>query len=736
MTLPGEQVSPDLLSIDKARQLASVSWHGLPFIAPVECLRLPDGDSEAVILDLEVERGQRTVHDIRRVERIAFIFAADDRAAPEVSALREDFPVVPHTNMRPAGHPRSLCLYDEPWEDVKLRWSVTEFLETARQWLALTATGSLHADDQPLEPLLWSGIRTLIVPHEAILRADARLVSVRQLHKGGHTDIYIAEPASVDSQRSDTTVAVLVRGKPQVHGLLKVPPENMKELSGFLEVAGIDLVEQLREQLAAWYRVRAEIVGCKLIVIAYLPKTRQRGGPQETFDVWAFDTGATIRDVGIDLGIWDANPGGDRVGLLLPTDRTRDGRNTPVGIMNVAGALTPALASFLNGLEPCEQKFVCIGVGALGSQIVSSLVRSGYGRWTIVDHDHLFPHNLARHALTGSALGQPKASSLAEQLNSMFASGATVQPVIANVLRPEREASTLEEAFTTCEAIVDASTSVAVARYLASDLPSSARRVSIFLNPSGSDLVVLAEDATRQHTLDLLEMQYYRFVASSAGWDDHLRPPSGRRRYSNACRDVSSVMPQDLVSLHAAIASRNLRRILSTADSEISIWRANPADMTVATHRVESSTMRRYQGEWTVVTDEHFVRKVQEMRESRLPNETGGVLLGATDMSRQIVYVVDFLPSPPDSSEWPTVYIRGCEGLPEALAQVHRRTAGMLQYVGEWHSHPRGFSSSASDDDRRAFDWLSDTMAPTGMPPLMLIVADDIRFYWGRDHRP
>ena len=52
-----------------------------------------------------------------------------------------------------------------------------------------------------------------------------------------------------------------------------------------------------------------------------------------------------------------------------------------------------------------------------------------------------------------------------------------------------------------------------------------------------------------------------------------------------------------------------------------------------------------------------------ELRNAKLPNETGGVLVGSLDLERKIAYVIDTVPSPPDSEEWPTVYIRGCRGL-------------------------------------------------------------------------
>lgn len=95
-----------------------------------------------------------------------------------------------------------------------------------------------------------------------------------------------------------------------------------------------------------------------------------------------------------------------------------------------------------------------------------------------------------------------------------------------------------------------------------------------------------------------------------------------------------------------------------------------------------------------------------------------------------IIYVVDTLLSPPDSEEQPKSYIRGCEGLLERVGEVEKITAGNLRYVGEWHSHPRGYDSAPSGYDRKLFGWLSDQMNADGLPPLMLIVAESDDLTW------
>jgi integrative and conjugative element protein (TIGR02256 family) len=123
-------------------------------------------------------------------------------------------------------------------------------------------------------------------------------------------------------------------------------------------------------------------------------------------------------------------------------------------------------------------------------------------------------------------------------------------------------------------------------------------------------------------------------------------------------------------------------------------------------------------------------RAMRTHRSRRLPNETGGVLLGAFDLERKLVFVSDVLGSPEDSREWPSVYIRGSAGLRSAVQDAERLTQGGLEYVGEWHSHPNGVSGDASSTDKRALRLLSEGMGEDARPAVMFIVAEkEIRTY-------
>ena len=94
---------------------------------------------------------------------------------------------------------------------------------------------------------------------------------------------------------------------------------------------------------------------------------------------------------------------------------------------------------------------------------------------------------------------------------------------------------------------------------------SPARRSGMRLERDGTTLQVLEEGETfgytslitRKVTLDALEMQFYRALLREEALSGRVGAGGQRHRYARSCGDTSSATPQDLVALHAAIASRN-----------------------------------------------------------------------------------------------------------------------------------------------------------------------------------
>lgn len=370
-----------------------------------------------------------------------------------------------------------------------------------------------------------------------------------------------------------------------------------------------------------------------------------------------------------------------------------------------------------------------MGAGALGSQVIVTLARTGFGNWTVVDEDDLLPHNLARHALHGGYIGEAKAIGMAHLLKQLYPDAATA--IVADVLSPGNRADALQQAYGAAELILDISASATVARHLAIDVKSSARRVSVFLNPQGTDVVVLAEDKERRLTLDVLETQYYRAVNCEPSLQDHLIANHGKVRYGRSCRDVSTTMSTAKVTMHAGLAADLVQTAVAVEGATITVIRSQRGSLAITPVLIEP--VRCFQqeiGEWKLILDGKLLDRLATLRQGKLPNETGGVLIGHYDLNRKTIYVVDTIPSPPDSAEWPSLYIRGSEGLLAQVQAVGDRTGGQLEYVGEWHSHPDGCPTLPSDDDLLVFAWLTEHLAVAGLPALMAIVGQQGSSSW------
>ena len=167
------------------------------------------GEAEIIIVDLDIQRPQLVANDIRRVERVAVVLEPADDTYPEVLALRSDFPSVPHLNWRNDEFPRSLCLYDQSWDEVRTRWTASAFIERIRRGLRIRRRELLHRDDQPLEPLLFGTPYRLVIPADVLKVSgeDSRETRCRACAiRGASRNVYRQEAAFTATERPAAAV--------------------------------------------------------------------------------------------------------------------------------------------------------------------------------------------------------------------------------------------------------------------------------------------------------------------------------------------------------------------------------------------------------------------------------------------------------------------------------------------------------------------------------------------------
>jgi Prokaryotic E2 family A/ThiF family/Prokaryotic homologs of the JAB domain len=697
-----------------------------PFAGLFDFFRGPAGqDVVAFVADIEVP--QYPMVDIRREEPVAVQFDPEDIRTPEVLMLREDFPKLPHRILTAEDRPVSLCIYEVPFSETKTFWTGPRFLSRIREWLKLTAVGELHQSDQPLEPLLLDSSGVIIYEHLPTV-GEVFFYSIGDSAKMN----FYARPRPLGSEFQRVPIALeWATATPQVHGVIERTPSNLEALYELLYPVDIN-VKEIVEKIVRSSQGDDKNLARKLMIWVTLPKFRGGGDVVvQDVDQYVFFINKDIRSIGVKLGLWDEVNSMKAVGWVIGAE-PRDSAygDLPVSMLRPISMFNTTQARAFNGVptDTPAARFMAIGAGALGSQILVNIARGGLGTMKIVDKDIVMPHNLARHVLSWRAQMSPKAEALAAYINEILP--WTAESLVWDVLQSPHS-DTFVAALEESSVYLDFSASTPVLRALSAS-EVQRRTISCFMSPTGNDVVAIVQDAGLSARLSDLEIQYLRLIFRIPALHDHLLSPGGNIRYGGGCSEVSAVIPQDSVAFAAAIGSKAIRKALESPEGFIKVWRLDPDTLTPTSFGAPIFPTRSFtEASWEVRVDKYMLGLLRDERRQKLPNETGGILVGTYDMVQRIIYVGDIIPSPDDSHEYPTAYIRGVSGVRDRLDEYQRVLGGAFTYIGEWHSHPDGVNTDMSPQDKILFRWLEGHMAGEGLPALMGIIGqnDNISFY-------
>lgn len=735
----GDPINVADSAIGAVRILAGhITDGGAVGVTLVGARQAPDGHRAALLLQIEVERPQELAAPIRSIEPVAVV-VGDESKPPSVLALRPDFPETMHQNWSPEGYPRALCIDDRPWQEARLTYTPADFLRRVQLWLAKAAAGDLHDQAQPLEPLFFYSPMTLVVPRAALHDGDqpAELVGFFRADNESIVITQLADPRQADPP---AFVVVPVSVPPQGMRRIQFAPQTLNGLASQLLASGFDLVALLRQRLTSWAGLGNDAVrrlNARIAIVVAFPVSD--GAGRTAHDLRAFVTYECAGEVGVALGVLAKNNSGkgSSAAYLQTLFFAPDAEKQAIRIepADVHLEFDREIGAAISGqAEPDRRKAVLIGAGSLGSHLATNLAREGHLTWTVVDDDILLPHNIARHALFPNDTGAPKAPALAHYVGRLI--GEPAHGLKTNILTADGAAQAgLAEALSNADLILDASASVAVSRHI-SDLTGAARRVSIFFNPEGSAIVLLAESADRGIKLHDLEAQYHRLIQTRSDLSAHLRVSGVGLRYSGSCRAVTNRIPASSAALLGAIASRAVVEAAKVPSARVSIWTVHD-DFSVSLNHEDGEAVERITlGAWVVSYGASVAKEIAQLRTENLPNETGGVLLGIVDTSRQTIQIVRTMAAPMDSTGSVHAFERGVVGLADAVNEASERSLYQVRYVGEWHSHPVGSSTRPSATDIRQMCWLTEELRNEGLPALMGIAGDNGAFSLMLGDRP
>lgn len=677
--------------------------------------------SDTLIVDIgPLEIPQYPVNPVKVFERVSII-AIDDYIP--IVYCRKDFPLVPHLNVLPDGE-KTLCLFDVSFNEIQYAFNASCFLNRIVAWFELTARGKLHQPDQPLEPY-FPGVGDAIILHTNNSYPFIRLQEITK--EGGK--IYQEVPLTDSTKGKIYTVLAANIQKVYTQNIINKLPSTLAELDVAFDESIIDTLDQavldiwsikqnpLYEKL--FQQSENGLRRSAVLLIVRISLARSIGEAPEQYCTKAFQTGKNLQELYQAFGYKKDGKGK----LVRQAGKPKD-LNITLTPFEVLRSFDRDFAATLNKCKTDNrnEQFVQIGVGTLGSLIANNCIRSGYGQWTYVDPDIILPHNLARHCLTSEHIGQNKATAMQSYAESLLVGNENsgIKAIASNVYSEYNREQIMTAVNDAC-LVVDCSASVAVERHLSHSLAGNTRAVSFFMNPSGTALVMLRESADRSITLDTLEMQYYRLLTRESELSNHLKSDS-RVLYSATCRGKSMAYPIENAAAFSGICTKAIKQAYASPKSCICVW--DFESLSMKTYREDGDTFQKFDCKgWHITVSTSLSSKLHAIRKDKLPNETGGVLVGSYDFANKICYVVDAIDSPSDSLEYPNAYIRGKNGLLEKINRIEGVTIGNLTYIGEWHSHPAN-SVTPSSDDMTLLKSIAEYMFTKSSPGCMIIIGE------------
>jgi hypothetical protein len=272
--------------------------------------------------------------------------------------------------------------------------------------------------------------------------------------------------------------------------------------------------------------------------------------------------------------------------------------------------------------------------------------------------------------------------------------------------------------------IIDASTSISVERHLARE-QGGFRRCTSFLNPKGDDLVLLMEDTARVHSLDLLEMDYYRNLIEDHRFENHLEQTGKARTNTFSCREESVILNYENVRVLAAILSQQIRKHFLDEKEILNVWHFSIEDGTVESQSMSVSMWRHFSSSAVTVFLSSVVEaKMKRMYDASPDAETGGCLFGSYDKDSGVVYVYYMIEAPEDSIHTPVSFVRGFGGLTVEYERITTLTYHQVRYLGEWHSHPNMPNRPSTTDDKQ-FEEMSAEQQSQDLPFIQMIYGNN-----------
>ena len=378
LDIPGEPIAPGTMVSLKARELASaLKDSSIEFARLVGRRTARDRTSSSSTPRSKFLSGSPTQSSPSSGSRSCSIATTPTcpRCSPSARTSRRH-----RTSTCGISSPRSLCLYDGASATssvVGLRLASSSRSEIG--W-RLTAKGKLHQDDQPLKPLMFGHVGTLVLPSD--------LLDPGQGKQSNRLTI-----TSTDSERGKLFLADRSERRPEKKGFRVVasvhrcePKSTASSAIGRVTSRTSPASSRRRGEWKDEASKDPTILDYHVAVVIVMPKTRWGGPDAEWRDVWAFLSTDTIRDAGQKLGLWQLE--GGVIGYILGGDAEKTGEDIKLDLLNPSLRLTRPSTQPRTGIGRKSRRLPPSVSGPLDTQVAMNLAQ---GRVRHMDGDRRRP---------------------------------------------------------------------------------------------------------------------------------------------------------------------------------------------------------------------------------------------------------------------------------------------------------------------------------------------------------
>lgn len=661
----------------------------------------------------------RPRHDIHR-EEFVLLGGWDTYPGfpPDARFDRFDFPRgLPHINQTRKSSPVWPCLTAEPLRTWFQGRTIVDLARRVERWLSDAASGRLMLGDvQTFEPVF--------LPPEREFMIDGRV----QIRAPGYC---------VASAPQLVTELEARAGSPDVEGVFRaryIPlhavVNPLPPVVSFDRMLGQDESwDTASERFDFFGAVRTGTHAVNVLpgLVVSIAETGTHIGPPpdeiDGFADWCAEMGVAESLNGHVSQCFSAWQGVRFVPVTFLIRRPRPLAGNPTGVPNIDCVTVVldgddhAIIPVLN-LRPLHSEAIrryagsktglprslLVGAGALGSKLATHLVRSGTTQLDVVDPDLLLEHNLARHDLRRVHVGLPKAEAVIDELSRMsrdFEGNAYVSSV-------EDGLRSAEIAPADYNVIIDSSASPGMHFVLSyfDDLP---RIFSAFTIPGGSLGIACLEGPDRNPRIEELEGSVYSLASSRDDIAKWLKERFLDYVGVGGCRDITAVIADDSVSLHAARFSQLLRGSALQEDAG-AIW-IHDSDGSLTRLPVGPSQILEVDG-WSVRVGAWARETIFRMLDEHAPDEVAGYLHGFRDTYRKQLIVIHASVEP--------LLVQSPTEVEIDTSQYSNPAENTLEYLGTWHTHPEGDTGTSTKDEGTVSRLVG---LPVLRHPLMFLIA-------------